>query len=484
MGECTSKPKKKEDRKIEREFTVDTASFVKVKKENIRDNYEMKNKISEGAFGVVYLANHKSSKSQRAVKMIPITCSDQNSIKDLLQEVGILKQMDNPYIIKIYEVYQSDTNLSIVTEYCSGGELYSRIVESGGFSENLAARYMHQIASAVNYLHSNNIVHRDLKPENLLFETQDPESRLKLIDFGTCKHFSKNSKLVERIGSAYYIAPEVISSNYTEKCDVWSMGVILFIMLCGSPPFGGRNNGEILSNILMREPRMDPKKWKNVSEEAVELVKAMLNKQVPQRITAAEVVNSKWIQKYLNSEVPCKKLASRSFKNLAKFNTSSKLHKATLSYIVSQMMSTEELSSLRDLFSSLDKNGDGLLSAEELKEGASRFSVEFAENIEKIINKVDEDKNGHINYTEFLVAATNWQKELSRERLQAAFEVFDKDKSGGISVEELVETLGGGRGQDHVFIEMVKQADTNKDGQIDLEEFIAFMEKIKNSDEN
>ena len=484
MGECTSKPKKKDERKPVRDYTVDQSSFVKVKRENIRNYYEMKNKISEGAFGVVYLATHKTSKSQRAVKMIPITSSDQNSVNDLLEEVGILKKMDNPYIIKIYEVYQSESNLSIVTEYCSGGELYSRIVESGGFSENLAARYMHQLASAVNYLHSSNIVHRDLKPENLLFESQDPESRLKLIDFGTCKHFTKNSKLVERIGSAYYIAPEVISGNYTEKCDVWSMGVILFIMLCGSPPFGGRNNGEILSNILMKEPRMDPKKWKNVSQEAVELVKAMLNKQVPLRITAAEVVNSKWIQKFLNSEMPSKKLAGRSLKNLAKFNTSSKLHKATLSYIVSQMMSTEELSSLRDLFSSLDKNGDGLLSHEELKEGASRFSVEFSENIEKIINKVDEDQNGHINYTEFLVAATNWQKELSRERLQAAFEVFDKDKSGGISVEELVEALGGGRGQDHVFIEMVKQADTNNDGQIDLEEFIAFMEQIKENDGN
>lgn len=484
MGKCVSKSETKADRTVEREYTVDPASFVKVKRENIRNNYEMKDKISEGAFGVVYLALHKSSKSMRAVKMIPITSSDQNSITDLLREVGILKQMDNPFIIKIYEVYQSDTSLCIVTEYCSGGELYNRIVDSGGFSENLAAKYMHQIASAVNYLHSNHIVHRDLKPENLLFETQDPDSRLKLIDFGTCKHFSKNLQLVERIGSAYYIAPEVISGNYTEKCDVWSMGVILFIMLCGSPPFGGRNNGEILSNILMKEPRMDPKKWKHISEEAIELVKAMLNKNIPQRITAAEVVNSKWIKKFLNLDVPNKKLASRSFKNLAKFNTSSKLHKATLSYIVNQMMTTQELANLRDLFSSLDKNGDGLLSLEELKAGASQFSIEFAENIEKIMNQVDEDRNGHINYSEFLVAATNWQKELSRERLQAAFEAFDKDKSGGISVEELVDSLGGGKGQDHVFVEMVKQADTNNDGQIDLEEFIAFMEKIKDTEGN
>ena len=483
MGKCISKEEKPNGMRPNREYTVDPSTFVKVKHENIRTYYEIKDKISEGAFGVVYLAIHKASNTQRAVKMIAIDSADKNSINDLLREVGILRKMDNPHIIKIYEVYQSESNLGIVTEFCKGGELYSRIVSSGGFTENLAAKYIHQIASSVCYLHANRIVHRDLKPENLLFESEDPDSKLKLIDFGTCKYITKNAKMVDRIGSAYYIAPEVITGNYDEKCDVWSMGIILFIMLSGSPPFGGRNNGEIISSILMKEPRYDPKKWKNVSEGAIQLVKSMLTKSVPQRITAQDVVNSPWVQQYISSDQPNKKLASRSFKNLAKFTTSSKLHRATLSYIVNQMMSTQELSNLRDLFSTLDKNGDGLLSIDELKQGASVLSSEIVENIERIIKNVDEDGNGHINYSEFLMAATNWQKELSHERLRAAFKEFDKDGSGGISVEELVDSLGGGKGQDHIFIEMIKQADTNDDGQIDLDEFIAFMEKIKEQEQ-
>jgi calcium-dependent protein kinase len=483
MGKCVSTEEKPDPVRGNREYTVDPSTFVKLKHENIRNSYEIQEKISEGAFGVVYKAIHKASKTQRAVKMISIDSTDKNSLNDLLREVGILRRMDNPHIIKIYEVFQSESNLGIVTEFCRGGELYSRIVEMGGFSENLAAKYIHQIASAVCYLHSNRIVHRDLKPENVLFESEETDSKLKLIDFGTCKHINKNAKLVDRIGSAYYIAPEVISGNYDEKCDVWSLGVILFIMISGSPPFGGKNNGEIISNILLKEPRYDPKKWKNVSDDAARLVKAMLTKNVLERITAQQVVNHPWVQKYINSDQPNKKLATRSFKNLAKFTTSSKLHRATLSYIVNQMMSSQELSKLRDLFSSLDKNGDGLLSVEELAHGASVLSSEITDNLKKIIENVDEDGNGHINYSEFLIAATNWQKKLSRERLQEVFKEFDKDGSGGISVEELVEALGGSSGQSHVFVEMVKQADTNNDGQIDLEEFIAFMEKIKDQED-
>ena len=484
MGKCTSKEGKNNGVRRNREYTVDPSTFVKVKKENIRNYYKIKDKISQGGFGVVYLAIHKSSKSKRAIKMIAINSSSSNSINDILREVGILSKMDSPHIIKIYEVFQSESHLSIVTEFCEGGELYSRIIDSGSFTENLAAKYIHQIASSICYLHSNRIVHSDIKPENLLFESEDPESKLKLIDFGTCKHIKKDDRLVDRIGSAYYVAPEVVTGNYDEKCDVWSMGVILFMMLSGIPPFGGSNNGEIISSIIMNEPNYDPKKWKNVSEGAVQLVKSMITKSISQRITAQDVVNHPWVQRFISSDQPNKKLASRSFKNLAKFTTSSKLHRATLSYIVNQMMSTQEFSKLRDLFSSLDKNGDGLLSLDELKQGAALLSSEIVENIENIIKNVDEDGNGHINYSEFLIAATNWEQELSRERLKAAFKEFDKDGSGGISVEELVETLGGREGQGHVFLEMVKQADTNNDGQIDLDEFIEFMEKIKEPENN
>lgn len=479
MGKCASKEAKSNVIRRDREYTVDPSTFVKVKNDDIRGYYDIKDKISQGGFGVVYLAIHKSSKSKRAIKMIAINSTDNTSISDILREVGILRKMDSPHIIKIYEVFQSQSHLSIVTEYCKGGELYSRIIESGSFTENLAAKYIHQIASSICYLHSNRIVHRDIKPENLLFESTDPDSKLKLIDFGTCKHIKKDDRLVDRIGSAYYVAPEVITGNYDEKCDVWSMGVILFMMLSGIPPFGGSNNGEIISAIMLNEPNYDPKKWKHVSEGAVQLVKSMLNKSVPQRISAQDVVNHPWVQRFISSDQPNKKLASRSFRNLAKFTTSSKLHRATLSYIVNQMMSTQEFSKLRDLFSSLDKNGDGLLSIDELKQGASLLSCELIENIENIIKNVDEDGNGHINYSEFLIAATNWEKELSHERLKAAFKEFDKDGSGGISVEELVDSLGGSKGQDHVFVEMIKQADTNQDGQIDLDEFIEFMEKIK-----
>lgn len=473
MGGCVTKSQRPSQEK----FTIDPRNYVKVKSTDIGETYEVLEKIAEGGFGSVHLCKHKKNKAIRAVKFIPVK-GNRASIESLLKEVNILREMDHANIIKIYEVFRDNSHLRIVTEYCRGGELFDRIVKTKGFTENQAAKYMQQIVSAVVYLHSKNIVHRDLKPENLLFESEEANSALKLIDFGTCKHFSKADKLLERVGSPYYIAPEVISGNYNEKCDIWSLGVILYVLLSGVPPFFGKNDNEILTNILVKEVKFDGKVWKNISAEAKNLIKAMLTKEVPIRITAQDVYTSEWMQLRTKSNTPDIVLTGSSLKNLQKFTTTSKLHRATLSYIVNQVMSTDEFSQLRTAFAAMDKNGDGMLSIEELKEGL-KSTGESSNNIEELLKRVDEDGNGCINYSEFLNAAVNWDKELSKERLAAAFRDFDKDGSGAISVPELIEALGGKKGQEHMFIEMIREADINGDGQIDLEEFIGFMEQLK-----
>ena len=142
-------------------------------------------------------------------------------------------------------------------------------------------------------------------------------------------------------------------------------------------------------------------------------------------------------------------------------------------------MSNEEISDLKETFLAIDKNGDGMLSKEELSETMNKLSGETAINIEKILAKIDEDGNGAISYSEFLTAAVNWEKELSRDRLHAAFREFDKDGNGTISVAELTDALGGAKDQRHMFVQMVQEADTNSDGVLDLNEFVRFMEKVK-----
>lgn len=166
-----------------------------------------------------------------------------------MNEINILKKIDHPNIMRIIEYYISQRHIYIVSEYLTGGELFDRIVSQQHFTEYMAAVYIKQILSAVSYLHQHKIIHRDLKPENIVFETKDPNSQLKIIDFGTCRKLVETEKLHSRLGTAYYIAPEVLNGEYDQKCDIWSCGVILYIFLFGIPPFNAKTDEEIFSKI-------------------------------------------------------------------------------------------------------------------------------------------------------------------------------------------------------------------------------------------
>ena len=165
-------------------------------------------------------------------------------------EVDILRKADHPNIIRLYEFYEDEKHYHLVTEYISGGELFDFIIKSKMFSEGIAANFLRQILSAVAYCHEHNIVHRDIKPENILLDKESPDATVKVIDFGTSAIYEETKQLTQKYGAAYYIAPEALRRDYNEKCDVWSCGVILYIFLCGRPPFSGRNDKEILLRVL------------------------------------------------------------------------------------------------------------------------------------------------------------------------------------------------------------------------------------------
>lgn len=228
---------------------IHTASFVRVNRQHFSSVYELTQKLGDGAYGVVHKALHKATGQLRAVKTLNKKKLHKSQAKKMLDEVEILKQLDHPNIIKVLEVFETSKAYHIVTELCTGGELFDRIIASKHFSENLAAYYMHQIVSAVAYCHERGIVHRDLKPENLLLENDSQEAMIKVIDFGTSCKVNPALPFSSITGTPYYIAPEVLLGKYNEKCDIWSCGVILFILLCGSPPFPGRNDREILDKV-------------------------------------------------------------------------------------------------------------------------------------------------------------------------------------------------------------------------------------------
>jgi len=164
-------------------------------------------------------------------------------------------------------------------ELATGGELFDKIVQHKRFSERRAARLMQKILSAVKHLHEHQICHRDLKPENFIFSDDSPDAEIKLIDFGLSKRFGTpnqppNSKVKMQtiVGTPYYVAPEVLKGIYDEACDVWSLGIILYIFLCGYPPFEGDNNKEIFKNVLQQKLTFDPVDWKNISSDAKALL--------------------------------------------------------------------------------------------------------------------------------------------------------------------------------------------------------------------
>ncbi|OMJ66944.1 hypothetical protein SteCoe_36044 [Stentor coeruleus] len=470
---------KKSEKKVEKEnFRYNRGGFVHLNHGDIETTYTIVSALGKGSFGCVYKAKHKLTNSYRAVKVLKKENLNDDTRKKLLQEVEILKTLDHPNILKVFEVYEDERSINIITELCTGGELFDRIVASKGFSENKAALFMHQIMSAVITCHDQEIVHRDLKPENILFTSESDNSPIKVIDFGTSKKMEPNTTLSSLTGTAYYIAPEVIMGSYDCKCDVWSCGVILYIMLCGYPPFRGSNDKAVLAQITRGYFSFNGKEWTGISTEAKALIMKMLTRNSLRRPTAREIFNDPWIQNRFNNKMQDNILAMKSLKNLSNFRASRHLQKVAMEYIASQLTSTSDTNHLRDAFVALDTNGDGKLSIEELKKGfkLAGFSIS---DINSIIHSCDGDGSGFIDYTEFLTATLNWKKILSREKLETVFRAFDKDKSGSISLIEIREFFGesGISIEDEVWKDMMNEADLNGDGQIDLEEFIELMLK-------
>lgn len=219
----------------------------------------------------------------------------QQYVDSLLNEIDILKQLDHPAIVKLFEFYQDKLNFYLITEYIDGGELFDKISKVKTFSEMEAAIIMKQLLSAVVYCHNRKIVHRDLKPENLLLDCESKLDSIKVIDFGTSIVFDPNTKMRHKYGTPYYIAPEVLNRMYDEKCDVWSCGVIMYILLCGQPPFKGKNHKEIFDKIKAGKYTFSQPEWKEVSRSAKMLIRKMLTYNPEQRVSAEEALNNEWI---------------------------------------------------------------------------------------------------------------------------------------------------------------------------------------------
>ena len=466
----TQRAKDFDFKKLFAEFVIKKDMYVFSKESSLEKDYELWEELGRGAYGIVYKAIHKTTGKERAVKQIPKAQIKKNQYKRFINEVTALKQLDHHNVVKLFEVYEENSHVYLVQEICYGGELYDRILDQEYFSEQQAVPYFKQIVQAILYCNKNKICHRDLKPENFMFKTKDKDSKLKLIDFGLSRSYYKTENNLDLLGklvrmktyagTAFFVAPEVIRENYNQSCDMWSAGVILYIMLWGYPPFYGENNNDILKSVLNGEYDYNDEVWDKVSPEAKDLINRCLCPE-DQRIRPKEALNHAWLEIADDHSTVSKQHMER----LRDFQKAKKLKKAALAYIASRA-TDEDISEELKIFESLDKNKDGYITLKELREGMADNSN--LEEISEILKGVDVDANGAINYTEFIAATMDQHKFF--KKVKDAFDVFDRNGDGVIDPEELMEVL---ENEDVELMKLIiQECDQDDDNKITLEEFI------------
>ena len=448
------------------------------------------NYLGEGGYGKVYKVKHKLTGQYRAMKIIKCKSSSKDHEKQIKKEIEILKSLDHPNILKVYEFFCNEKTFFIINELCTGGELFDKIIEVKHFSESVAANIMRQIFSAIAFCHSQGIIHRDLKPENILIESHLQKNleffHIKVIDFGTCEILKNNKMLKEQIGTSFYIAPDVLKNEYNEKCDLWSCGVIMYILLCGTPPFFGINEEEIYRKILIGNFTFRHKIWNEISQEAKDLINGLLELNPNKRLSAKDALNHSWFKLFNVDKFKNKKFNEKNLitiiKNISEFRIEQKLQQATLAFLVHNLSSQEELFELKEIFCAFDKNCDGRLTKEELHEGLNKIYhvTNITNSLDCLMKTIDTDNNGFIEFEEFVRASIDKEKLLTEKNLKIAFDLFDRDKNGAISCSELKYVLGefNGKVKESVWRNMINEIDLNGDGQISFEEFKTMMNNV------
>ncbi|KAL6583919.1 Calcium-dependent protein kinase 10 [Orobanche minor] len=443
----------------------------------ISDKYILGRELGRGEFGVTYLCTDRETREALACKSISKkklrTAVD---IEDVRREVAIMSILpEHQNIVKLRATYEDNDAVHLVMELCEGGELFDRIVARGHYSERAAAAVARTVAEVVRMCHQHGVMHRDLKPENFLFANKKENSALKAIDFGLSVFFKPGERFSEIVGSPYYMAPEVLKRNYGPEVDIWSAGVIIYILLCGVPPFWAETEQGVALAILRGVIDFKREPWPQVSESAKSLVRQMLEPDPQKRLTAQQVLDHPWIQNSKKaSDVPLGDIVRA---RLKQFSVMNRFKKKALR-VIAEHLSVEEVAVIRDMFVLMDTNNDGKVTYEELKAGLRRVGSQLAEpEIKLLMDVADVDGNGVLDYGEFVAVTIHLQRTENDEHIRKAFKFFDLDDSGYIELDELREALVDESGEPDLDVvnNIMREVDTNKDGQISYDEFVAMM---------
>ncbi|XP_020252733.1 calcium-dependent protein kinase 15-like [Asparagus officinalis] len=361
-------------------------------------------------------------------------------------------------------------------EACEGGELFERIIERKFYSEKRAAGICREIVTVVRDCHCLGVMHRDLKPENFLFLSKEEDSPLKATDFGLSTFFKPGDLFKELVGSAYYVAPEVLRRLYGPEADIWSAGVILYILLTGVPPFWADNEKGIFEAILRGNIDYTSDPWPSISSSAKDLVNKMLQADPTKRLSAVEILKHPWIRE--DGDASDEPMDITVIGRMRKFRAMNKLKKVALK-VIAENLSEEEIIGLKEMFKSMDTDGNGTITFDELKAGLYKWGTKLSDSeVRQLLESADVDGNGTIDYIEFITATMHMNRMEREDRLYKAFLYFDKDNSGYVTMDELKQVLEQYNMRDEQKIkEIISEVDVDHDGKINYDEFVAMMRK-------
>ena len=450
-GKSSNQEKSKKTLDEEDEFFDDNMPKFRVKKNQIGlehnllvsqyktnpfTDYKKVKELGSGSFATVYLVKHNITGAVRAMKEIKKISNDgeeEDNEIEIINEINILMKMDHPNIVKIFGFYITKNYYYLITEYCEGGSLFELIINNNGPFTEIQAKMK--------------IIHRDLKPENILVnKNENGFVQIKVCDFGTSLMFNRGEVQDELVGSIYYIAPEVLKKKYNSKCDLWSCGVIMYILLTGVPPFGGNNNKAIVEKILKHD--YDQKLIQKRCRACRELISLLLERDINKRIRADAALKHKWFQIYKSKEIRVEvdpQVIAQCIENLKKYKKSSEIQEVALAYLVHNSPQLKEVDTACKIFGMIDKNGNGKINQEELYNGLSELykSDRLKEDVEEIFKNIDINNDLYLEYEEFVRAAIDKSIFLTEESLKFAFNYFDKEGKGEITIKDLINVFNG-----------------------------------------
>jgi calcium-dependent protein kinase len=459
---------------------ISTRDMMNLKNGSILDYYTIDSSpIASGYNSETRKGTLKSTGQSVAVNIISKAKIDQEKLRN---EITILRNLNHPNIVKAYEAYQDKEYFYVVSELYTGNNLFEQVEKQGKVSEAFAASIIKQLLSAISYIHKQSVIHLSIRPENIQFEKEGENTQIKIVNFDTAETFRPDSPLKGFIGSPEYAAPEMIDGLYNIAVDIWACGVILYLILSGKVPFSGATKAEIVHSIQKGFLDFEDPVWTEISPEAKDLIRQMLDKDIMHRITVDQALQHPWFKMKLSEKQINQKEMKQVLKKLKEFTITKKLQYAIWAFISNYVVCRQEKDKLLDLFNALDTNKDGQLSKDELKEGFKKFYKDDSnKKIENIFKTIDKNDDKYLDYNEFVGSVMDKKILFSRENLEMAFKMLDSDQNGGISINELKDAFGAEAIllDNNYWANLLKEGDKNGDGEIQLDEFVNLMLKIK-----